>query len=74
MYVRIMIIFIEKFLKKIKKLLKHNHGEKSMQHLFIIYADLECLLTKMSICHDDPERSSTTKKNEHTPYVYSLFI
>ena len=45
-----------------------------MQHLFIIYADLECLLTKMSICHDDPERSSTTKKNEHTPYVYSLFI
>ena len=46
-----------------------------MQRLFITFADLECLLKKMGICHnDDPERSSTTKKNEHTPYVYTLFI
>ena len=45
-----------------------------MQHLFITFADLECLLKKMGICHNDPERSSTTKKNEHTPYVYTLFI
>ena len=28
------------------KILKYNHGEKSMIHPFIIYADLECLLKK----------------------------
>ena len=45
-----------------------------MQHLFIIYADLECLLTKMSICHDDPERSSTTKKmNIHLMCTHCSF-
>ena len=50
---------------------KYNHGEKSMKHPFIIYADLECLLQKMSICHNNPERSSTTKKYEYTPFGYS---
>ena len=44
-----------------------------MKHPFIIYADLECLLQKMSICHNNPERSSTTKKYEHTPFRYSKF-
>ena len=28
------------------KILKYNHGEKSMKVLFIIYADLEPLLEK----------------------------
>ena len=28
------------------KVLKYNHGENSMKHPFIIYADLECLLKK----------------------------
>ena len=32
------------------KILKYNHGEKSMKDQFIIYADLESLLEKMSIC------------------------
>ena len=54
-------------------MLKYNHGEKSMKHPFIIYADLECLLQKMSICHNNPERSSTTKKYEHTPFGCSKF-
>ena len=26
--------------------IKYNHGEKSMKVLFVIYADLECLLKK----------------------------
>ena len=25
---------------------KYNHGENSMKHPFIVYADLECLLKK----------------------------
>ena len=43
------------------KILKYNHGEKSMSAPFVIYADLECLLEKMSTCHNSPEKSSTTK-------------
>ena len=35
-------------------ILKYNHGEKSMRAPFIIYADLECLLEKISTCHNDP--------------------
>ena len=27
----------------------------------------------MSTCHNNPEKSSTTKKNKHTPSGYSLF-
>ena len=29
---------------------------------FIIYADAECLLKKIGTFHNNPERSSTTKK------------
>ena len=55
------------------KILKYNHGEKSMTAPFIIYADLESLLEKMNTCCDSPEKSSTTKINKHTPSGYSLF-
>ena len=65
------------------KILQYKHGEKSMRAPFIIYADLESLLEKMSTCHDNPEKSrqsrvrstsSTTKINKHTPSGYSLFM
>ena len=39
---------------------------------FIIIADLECLLEKVNTCHNNPEKSSTTKINKHTPSGYSL--
>ena len=39
----------------------------------VTYADLECLLAKMSTCHNNPEKSSTTKISKHTPSCYSLF-
>ena len=55
------------------KILKYKHGKKSMENLFAIYADLEFLLEKMSFCHNNPEKSSTTKINKHTPSGYSLF-
>ena len=41
---------------------------------FIIYDDLDCLLEKMSTCHQDPKKSSTTKINKHAASGYSLFI
>ena len=40
---------------------------------FIIYADMESLLEKMSTCHNNLKKSSTTKIDKHTPSGYSLF-
>ena len=54
------------------KILKYNHGEKSIKVPFIIYADVESLLEKMSTYHNNTEKSSTIKINEHTPSGYSL--
>ena len=53
--------------------MKYKHSEKSMRAQFVIYADLECLLEKMSTYHNNLEKSSTTKGNKHTPSGYSLF-
>ena len=55
------------------KILKYNQGKKSVKVPFIIYADLESLLEKMNTCHNNPEKSSTTIINKHTPSGYSLF-
>ena len=60
--------------KEDNKILKYIHGEKSMKAPFIIYADFEYLLEKMSTCHNNPNKSSTTKINKHIPSGYSLFI
>ena len=53
--------------------IRYNHGEKSIQLPFVVYADLECLLEKMSTCYNNPEESSTTKINKHTLSGYSIF-
>ena len=55
------------------KILKYNHGEKSMKVPFIIYADLESLLEKMRTRHNNSGKSSRTKINKHIPSGYSLF-
>ena len=59
--------------KKDNKIRKYNPGEKSMKVPFIIYADLESLLEKISACHNKPKKSSTTKINKNTAFGYSLF-
>ena len=38
------------------KILKYNHGEKSMKLLFITYADLDSLLEKISTCRNNPKK------------------
>ena len=58
---------------KDNNIIKYNYGEKSMKLPFVIYTDLECLLEKMSTCQNNPNKSSTTKINKHTPSSYSLF-
>ena len=57
---------------KDNNIIKYNQGEKSIKMPFTIYADLECLLEKMSTCINNPNESSTTKINKHTPLGYSI--
>ena len=58
---------------KDNNILKYNPGEKCMKVPFVICADLECLLENISSFHNDPNESSTTKINKHTPSGYSLY-
>ena len=58
---------------KDNNLIKYNQGEKSIKLPFVIYADLECLLKKMSTCQNNPNELSTTEINKHIPSGYSLF-
>ena len=55
------------------KIVKYNQREKSIKSVFIIYADLESLLEKISTCYNNLVESSTTEINKHTPSGYSLF-
>ena len=58
---------------KDNNIIKYNQGEKSIKMPFTIYADLECLLEKMSTCINNLNESSATKINKHTPSGYSIF-
>ena len=58
--------------KEDSKILKYNHGKKSMKVPFIIYLDLESLLEKINTCQNNPKKLSTTKINKHTTSGYSL--
>ena len=58
---------------KDNNIIKYNQGEKSIKLPFVVYADLECLLEKMSTCQNNPHESSTTEINKHTPSGYLLF-
>ena len=58
---------------KDNNIIKYNNGEKFIKLPFVIYADLECLLEKMSTCQNNPNKSSTIKINKHTPSGYSIF-
>ena len=58
---------------KDNNIIKYNQEEKFIKLPFVVYADLECLLEKMSTCQNNPNESSTTKINKHVPSGYSLF-
>ena len=46
--------------------------QKSDKALFIIYADLECIIEKIDGCKNNPENSSTTNVSEHIPSGFSM--
>ena len=51
------------------KILKYSQGEKSMKFPFIIYANLNSLLEKITTCYNNPENASVMLFN-----IYTLFI
>ena len=57
---------------KLNKILKYNHGEKSLKTPFVIYADLECLLIKQQSCQNNPNDSYTERKAIHEACGYSI--
>ena len=58
---------------KDNNIIKYNQGEKSIKLPYVVYADLECLLEKMSTCQNNPNESSTTVINKHMLSGYSIF-
>ena len=59
---------------KNNNIIKYNQGEKSIKLPFVVYADLECLLEKMSTCQNNPNESSTAEINKHTPRVIHYLL
>ena len=57
---------------KLNKILKYNHGEKSLKTPFVIYVDLECLLLKQQPCQNNPNESYIERKAIHQPCGYSI--
>ena len=47
-----------------EKILKYNQGEKSLKVLFMIYADLECLLRKIDSCQIKMIQKNLLQKKE----------
>ena len=68
-------VFLHKDNKNNKdnNIIKYNQGEESIKLPFVDYADLECLLEKMDTCYNNPNESSTTEINKHTPSGYLLY-
>ena len=59
---------------KLNKILKYNHGEKSLKTPFVIYADLECLLIKQKSCQNNLNESYTERKAIREPCGYALTL
>ena len=54
------------------KILEFNQYQKSDKALFIIYADLECIIEKIDGCKNDPENLCTTKVRKDISSGFSM--
>ena len=54
------------------QILEFNHYQKSDKALFVINADLECLIEKTDRCKKNPENLSSTERGEHIPSSFSM--
>ena len=57
---------------KKKKTLEFNQCMKSDKMPYIIYVDIESLISKIDGCANNLEKSSTIKIGEHIPCRYSM--
>ena len=57
---------------KFNKILKYNHGEKSLKTPFVIYVDLKCLFLKQQSCQNNPDESYAKRKAIHEACGCSL--
>ena len=49
------------------KILKYNHGEKSLKAPFFVSFDTECIFKKAPPFQNNPEKSYTERKAKHAP-------
>ena len=55
------------------KIFGFSQYQKSDKALFIIYADLECLIENIDECKNNLENSITTKVEDYIPWNFSIF-
>ena len=54
------------------EILEFDQYQKSNKALFIIYADIECLIEKIDGCKLNPEHSPSTKVRKNIPSSFSM--
>ena len=59
--------------KQFAKMLKYNHGQKSLKAPFTIFLDLECLLKKVHSCHNNFEKIFTERNAMYEPSIWAIF-
>ena len=57
---------------KVKNYKEFNQYMKSDKMPYIIYADIECLIKKLDVYANNPEKYSATKPGEYIPCGYSM--
>ena len=56
------------------KFISSTAGKNNLKNLFIIYADIECLLKPISTCDNTRDNSFTIKTSKHVPSGYSMLV
>ena len=60
--------------EEINNILKYKQGEKADKIPFNVNTDIEPLLIeKINACHNNSQKSATSKLSKHTTCGYSLF-
>ena len=60
--------------KEDEKILKYNHGEKSLKAQFEIDLDIKCILQKEHSCQNNSEKSCIERKAKYKPLGWAMFI
>ena len=53
------------------EMLKYSHVEKSLRGPVAYYSDNKYLIKQIETCHNNPEKTSTTRVSKHEPCGFS---